>query len=158
MLDALRGPAWDVVFVVADGLSPAAVQAQAGAMIRAGVARLPGWAVGPVVVARQARVALGDEIGSRLGARFCVVLIGERPGLSVANSMGVYVTRDPRVGRRDSERNCISNIHGEGAPVAAAADLLAWLLREADRIGQTGVMLKDTRGGVGGPTPMLPPL
>ena len=142
---ATEAGGWDVVFVAGDGLSPVAVQQQAGAMVRACVARLPGWTAGPVVVARQARVALGDDIGARLGARFVVMLIGERPGLSVANSLGVYVTYAPRVGRRDSERNCISNIHPHGTSVEAAADLLTWLLMEADRRKLTGVELKDDR-------------
>ena len=149
VLAALRGD-WDLVFVVADGLSAAAVQSQAGPMVRASVARLPGWAVAPVVIARQARVALGDEIGERIGARFAVVLIGERPGLSVANSLGVYLTYAPRVGRRDSERNCISNIHEHGAGLDASADLLAWLLTEATRRKLTGVGLKDDRFSLAG--------
>lgn len=146
-LAAARRPAgeWDAVFVAADGLSPAAVQQHAAPLVRACLARLLGWAVAPVVVATQARVALGDEIGRRIGARLCVVLIGERPGLSVANSLGAYLTYDPRVGRRDSERNCVSNIHEDGLPCEAAADALVWLMTEASRRKLTGVGLKDDR-------------
>lgn len=142
------GTGWDIVFVAADGLSPAAVQQHAVPMVRACMARLAGWSIAPVVIATQARVALGDEIGEALSARFCAMLIGERPGLSVASSLGVYLTYRPRSGRRDSERNCISNIHEHGASYAASADLLVWLLTEASRLKLTGVGLKDDRGAI----------
>lgn len=134
----------DVVFVIADGLSPLAAQTHAPAMIDATTDRLPDWSVGPVVVATQARVALGDPIGERLGARFVVVLIGERPGLSAADSLGIYLTHDPRPGRMDSERNCISNVRPPvGLSYEAAADKLVALMQEATRLGLTGVGLKD---------------
>jgi ethanolamine ammonia-lyase small subunit len=142
-LEVLRG-APDVVFVVADGLSAAAVQAQAAALIAVCLPGLNGLKIGPVVIATFARVALGDEIGALLGARICAVLIGERPGLSVADSLGVYLTYDPRPGRRDSERNCLSNIHGKGGlSIEQAAAKLVWLLREALNRGLTGVELKE---------------
>ncbi len=134
----------DLALVIADGLSPLAAQSHAPAMIEATIARLPEWSVGPVVVATQARVALGDEIGEALGARFAVVLIGERPGLSAADSLGIYLTYGPRSGRRDSERNCISNVRPPvGLSYAVAADKLVALLLEARRLGLTGVALKD---------------
>ena len=104
----------DVVFVIADGLSASAVQTQAAALIAASLPGLAGLKIGPVVIARFGRVALGDEIAEILGGKLCVLLVGERPGLSVADSLGVYITYDPRPGRRDSERNCISNIHANG--------------------------------------------
>ena len=142
-LEVLRG-APDVVFVVADGLSAAAVRAQAAPLVAACLPRLNGLKIGPVVIATFARVALGDEIGALLGARICAVLIGERPGLSVADSLGVYLTHDPRPGRRDSERNCLSNIHGKGGlSIEQAAAKLVWLLREALNRGLTGVELKE---------------
>jgi ethanolamine ammonia-lyase small subunit len=140
----LTGPS-DVVFVIADGLSPVGVQLHAAPFLKACLDRLPGWSVAPIVIATQARVALGDEIGAQLQADFCVVLIGERPGLSVANSLGVYLTYHPQIGRRDSERNCISNIHADGLSYEAAADMLAWLMTEARRHKLTGVALKDDR-------------
>ncbi len=139
---------WDAVFVLADGLSPLAVQRHALPLLEACTACLPGWRLAPAVAATQARVALGDEIGERLGARMVAVLIGERPGLSVADSLGVYLTYEPRVGRRDSERNCISNIHPGGLSYAAAADMLVWLMTEARRRRLTGVALKDDRPAI----------
>jgi len=122
---------YDAVFVIADGLSPVGVQRHAVPLLQACLARLPGWSVAPAVIAVQARVALGDEVGELLGARLVAVLIGERPGLSVADSLGAYVTHAPQVGRRDSERNCVSNIHPGGLSYDAAADMLAWLMTEA---------------------------
>ncbi|MFJ5382237.1 ethanolamine ammonia-lyase subunit EutC [Cupriavidus sp. CER94] len=134
---------FDVVFVIADGLSALAAQRHAVPLLQAVLARLPAWRTGPVVVARQARVALGDEIGERLQARQLVMLIGERPGLSSPDSLGIYLTYDPRVGRTDAQRNCISNVRPEGLPYAQAADRLAFLLRGAVALGRSGVDLKD---------------
>ncbi|MCJ2084042.1 ethanolamine ammonia-lyase subunit EutC [Methylobacterium sp. J-090] len=137
----------DLVLVVADGLSATAVQSQAAPLIHACLARLDGISIGPIVVASQARVAIGDPIGERLGARLCAVLIGERPGLSVADSLGIYLTYGPRPGRRDSERNCISNIHTRGGlSIDRAADTLVWLARESLRRRVTGVALKNSLG------------
>lgn len=134
----------DVAFVIADGLSSRAVERHAVPVLKAAVERLDGWSVGPVIIASQARVAVGDEIGHSLGAGFCVVLIGERPGLTVSDSLGVYITREPMVGRMDSERNCISNTHANGGlSHAQTADKIVWLLKQARKIGQTGVALKD---------------
>jgi ethanolamine ammonia-lyase small subunit len=134
----------DVVFVIADGLSARAVHDHGAPMLRTVLAGLEGWVVGPVVLATQARVALGDEIGERLGAGLVVVLIGERPGLSAADSLGIYLTAAPRVGRRDNERNCISNVHPpDGLGYRAASAKLIHLMTEARRLGITGVGLKD---------------
>lgn len=134
---------YDVVFVIADGLSALAAQRHAVPLLQAVLARLHDWRVGPVVVARQSRVALGDEIGERLGARQVVMLIGERPGLSSPDSLGIYLTFDPRVGRTDAQRNCISNVRPEGLSYAQAADRLVFLMRGAVALGRSGVDLKD---------------
>jgi ethanolamine ammonia-lyase small subunit len=133
----------DLVFVVADGLSAVAVARHAVPLLVAARERLAGWSIGPVVIASQARVALGDEAGEALGARAVALLVGERPGLSSPDSLGIYLTWAPRVGRTDAERNCISNVRPEGLAYGRAAATLAGLLEGAKRLGATGVSLKD---------------
>jgi len=135
---------YDVVFVIADGLSATAVIQNAVPMLNAATARLAGLRIAPVVIATQARVAIGDDIGEALRAKICAILIGERPGLSVAESLGIYLTYAPKRGTPDSARNCISNIHGKGGlSYDAAGDMLAWLIRESLRRKLTGVALKE---------------
>lgn len=137
---------FDAVFVIADGLSALAVHNHAVdvlALSREALAKC-GWRIGPVVIAEQSRVALGDEIGELLHAGQVAILIGERPGLSSADSLGVYLTLAPRIGRSDAERNCISNIHPDGGLSSAqAAHKLIYLMTEARRRQVTGVALKD---------------
>jgi ethanolamine ammonia-lyase small subunit len=140
---ARRDEAYDVVFVICDGLSSAAINDHAIPTLDACLGLIPSWNVAPIVLAQQARVALGDEVCVALGARLCAVLIGERPGLSVANSLGIYLTWSPRIGHRDADRNCISNIHGAGLSHDLAAQKLAWLMSHARRLGLTGVGLKE---------------
>ncbi|MDD3761978.1 MAG: ethanolamine ammonia-lyase subunit EutC [Nevskiales bacterium] len=156
-LDAARGD-WDLALVIADGLSPNAVMRTAPALVHRLLQRLPNWRVAPVVIATQARVALGDEIGRQLGARMVAVLIGERPGLSVAESLGIYLTWQPRVGRVDAERNCISNIHADGMDTVEAADTLVWLLGQASAHARTGVALKLDRTAASALQSAPPPL
>ena len=140
----------DLAIVVADGLSTTAVARHAAPVIEAILAGLPtAFRLGPVVIASQARVALGDEIGQLLKARLVAVLIGERPGLSCQESLGIYLTWEPRPGRTDAERNCLSNIHPGGLSPAAAATRLWWLAGEARRLCTTGVALKDRSGEPG---------
>jgi len=137
--------------VVADGLSALAVARQAPPLVEAIRQQAPpGWQIGPVVVARQARVALGDEVGALLGARLVAVLIGERPGLSSPDSLGIYLTWRPQLGRSDAERNCISNIRPEGLPYEQAATRLRYLMTEARRRRLSGVALKDESGALRG--------
>jgi ethanolamine ammonia-lyase small subunit len=136
----------DIVFVVADGLSAAAVQERAVPTLVACFEAMKDFSIGPIVLAQQGRVALGDEIGALMRARLCAILIGERPGLTVSDSLGIYLTFDPRPGRTDSERNCISNIHAAGLGDQEAAARLAWLSREALRRRLTGVLLKEESG------------
>lgn len=134
---------YDVVFVIADGLSPAAIRRHAVPMLAEILGRLDGWRVAPVVVATQARVALGDEIATTVGANSVVVLVGERPGMSSVDSLGLYFTFDAKRGRRDSERNCLSNIRPpHGSDYAGAATTLMMLMAEARRLGLSGVTLK----------------
>lgn len=131
--------------VIADGLSALAAERQAVPLLQALRALLPpGWSLGPVVIAEQARVALGDEIGEVLRAPLVAMLIGERPGLSAPDSLGVYLTAAPKRGRSDAERNCLSNIRPEGLAADAAARKLWWLAQAAQRAGGvTGISLKD---------------
>ncbi|MFE3960613.1 ethanolamine ammonia-lyase subunit EutC [Nocardia sp. NPDC059091] len=136
----------DVGFILADGLSSKALADHGVPMLAALLAAFEGrYTLAPPVIATQARVALGDHIGAALGVRTVLVLIGERPGLSVADSLGIYLTHSPRPGRSDSERNCISNIHPpEGLSYARAARVVAGLVDGARRLGRSGVDLKDT--------------
>lgn len=131
----------DLLLVLGDGLSAVAVQNHAAAVLRALRPLLAGLRLGPVVIATQARVALGDAIGERLRARLVAVLIGERPGLSSPDSLGIYLTLAPRVGCSDAERECISNVHAAGLSCAEAATQLAVRVREALRRGGTGVAI-----------------
>ncbi|MBR0877673.1 ethanolamine ammonia-lyase subunit EutC [Bradyrhizobium liaoningense] len=135
--------------VIGDGLSAAAVHAHAVALVshlRPLLAEGDDVAIGHVVVASGARVALGDEIGAVLGARMVVTLIGERPGLSAPDSLGAYLTFAPKPGRTDAERNCVSNIHKAGLSHDEAAFKIAWLVREGMAREVAGVALKDESG------------
>jgi len=141
---------YDVAFVVADGLSALAVAQNAAPFLGVLRARIAaeGWTIAPPVIVQQGRVAVGDEIGALLGSRVVVVLIGERPGLSSPDSMGLYVTWAPRVGLTDERRNCISNVRPAGQSYDEAAERLHYLLAEAQRRQLTGVELKDETGEI----------
>lgn len=136
------GPA-SLCVVVADGLSATAVHRHALPLLEELRATLPARSWTPIVVAQHARVALGDQIGALLGAEQVAVLIGERPGLSSPDSLGIYFTHAPRIGRTDAERNCISNIRPAGLGYTEAASRLALLLEGARGLGCSGVALKD---------------
>ena len=156
---------YDLAVVVADGLSALAVHQNAVPFIAALRERLAldpraPWRLAPVALVEQGRVAVGDEVGQALGARAVVVLIGERPGLSSPDSMGIYLSWSPRVGLTDAQRNCISNVRPAGLGVEAAADKLHYLVRRARTLGLTGVALKDDSalaalGGLAGRAPQL---
>jgi ethanolamine ammonia-lyase small subunit len=135
----------DILIVIADGLSASAIDTNAGPLTRAVVERLSarGLSIAPLVLASQARVALGDPIAEIVGARISIVIIGERPGLSAADSVGVYVTCSPRPGTPDSRRNCISNVRIGGLSIDSAADGVASLVADMLRTGISGVGLKD---------------
>lgn len=135
----------DIALIIADGLSATAVNRNAAAVtipfIR--LAHEHGLTIAPVVLAEQARVAIADEIGFILKARLSVILIGERPGLSASDSLGVYITYNPRSGYTDERRNCISNIREQGMKPSKAADKLLMLALQALKLKLSGVHLKD---------------
>jgi ethanolamine ammonia-lyase small subunit len=139
----LKPGEYDVVFVVADGLSALAVEKHALHLLRTILPLIAGWRLAPVCVVEQGRVAVGDAIGEALHAPLAVMLIGERPGLSSPDSLGVYITWEPRSGRKDAERNCISNIREEGLSYAVAASRLHYYMDEAARRHMTGLGIKD---------------
>jgi ethanolamine ammonia-lyase small subunit len=142
-LRATPTPAAKIAFLVADGLSSLATQRHSLPLIEALKPWFADLQACPVVIATQARVALGDEVGALLGASMIVVLIGERPGLSSPDSLGIYLTGSPQVGLTDASRNCISNVRPEGLDYPEAARKLAFLIAGARQLGRTGVDLKD---------------
>lgn len=135
----------DISIIVADGLSARAVNAHAVPLLDILVPMLhtAGYTLAPFCVAAQARVALADPVAHALQARLSIILIGERPGLSAADSMGAYLTYAPRPGLTDESRNCISNIRPQGLPYQPAAEKIFYLVQEALRRGLSGVQLKD---------------
>ena len=145
----------DVALVLGDGLSATAVMLNgAGFMAElAGLLGRMGLRLSPVILARQARVALGDGIALALGAQTVVMALGERPGLSAADSLGVYITHRPLAQTPDSARNCISNIRDAGTSVTDAADQAARLIAAMRASGLSGVALSQaiTAGAIGGP-------
>jgi ethanolamine ammonia-lyase small subunit len=142
--DLVESPkTFDLALIVADGLSALAVERHAPPLLQALLQLLSGWNLAPIAIVEQGRVAIGDEIASILRAQISVILIGERPGLSSPDSLGAYITYDPRPGRSDAERNCISNIRAEGLGYTQAATQMAFYLSEARRRQLTGIALKD---------------
>lgn len=163
-LEALRAErhaqgvrAHDLAFAVVDGLSALAVQRHTVPLLTEVLTLLngsasdqtPRWTIAPVAVVEQGRVAVGDDIGELLDSQIVVVLIGERPGLSSPDSLGLYLTWAPQPGRHDAERNCISNVRPEGLGYRDAAARLVYLLEQARSRRLTGVGLKDESGAVG---------
>ena len=144
-----KEPSYAIGFVIADGLSALAIERHALPFLRSwmGSAASGAMSIAPLVTARQGRVALGDEVGQVLGVQLVVIMIGERPGLSSPDSMGLYLTWRPRVGLTDERRNCISNVRPAGLDYESAAFKLHYLVAEARRRGLTGVALKDDSGG-----------
>lgn len=140
-----RPDGYDLAVVVADGLSALAVHRHTLPFIARmdELVKAEGWSISPVALVAQGRVAVADEVAELLGARMVVILIGERPGLSSPDSLGLYFTYEPRVGMTDAYRNCISNVRLEGQSYGMAAHRLMYLMREACRRKLSGVNLKD---------------
>jgi ethanolamine ammonia-lyase small subunit len=139
-------PRADIALVIADGLSAQAAMRHALPVALLLRDALGGWPA-PVIIAQQGRVALGDGIGAALGARLAIVMLGERPGLSSPDSLGIYLTWGPTPGRMDSERNCISNVRPAGLGYAAAAHKLHFLVGQSLQRQLSGVALKDDSEG-----------
>lgn len=139
---------YDVVIIIADGLSATAVNENTGGLLKYLIPLLldAKLKIAPVCLVEQGRVALGDELAHLLNARFAIMLIGERPGLSSADSIGAYLTYNPRPGLTDESRNCISNIRPHGLKYKAAAGKIFYLVQEAFRLKLSGVELKDNQG------------
>ncbi|WP_417697245.1 ethanolamine ammonia-lyase subunit EutC [Psychromonas sp.] len=147
-LEALNGEAYDLVFVLADGLSSYAISHHAKTFVELFISRLQEefpkqLKIAPICVVQQGRVAVGDDVCEALNAKQVVLLIGERPGLSSPDSMGLYLTWGAQRGMEDSMRNCISNIRLEGLKYQAAVHKSIYLLNESRRLSLTGVNLKD---------------
>ncbi len=136
---------YDVAFVIADGLSALAIENNAIPLLELVLPQLvqEGFSIAPLTIVEQGRVAIADEIGELLSARLVVILIGERPGLSSPDSMGLYITWHPTTGQTDERRNCISNVRPEGLSYLEATKKLHFLVTEATRRQLTGVQLKD---------------
>lgn len=136
---------FDIAFVIADGLSALAIGTHTLPFLQRLLPKLAeeGWRIAPLSVVEQGRVAVADEVGELLGAKLVVILIGERPGLSSPDSMGLYLTWMPAVGLTDAARNCISNVRPAGLPYDEAVHKLHWLLTQARQRGLSGVALKD---------------
>jgi ethanolamine ammonia-lyase small subunit len=139
---------FDLAVTLSDGLSAPAVIAQTPELLQELLPRLTtdGWRIAPLVIVRHGRVAVSDEVGELLGARISLVLLGERPGLGSADSLGAYFVHGPRPGWTDAERNCVSNIRPAGLPIPQAADTLHYLLSASRTRRLSGVQLKDDRG------------
>jgi ethanolamine ammonia-lyase small subunit len=135
----------DILFLISDGLSALAVERHALPLLEATLPLLTEahGGIGPICIVHQGRVAIGDEIGAVLNARLTITLIGERPGLSAPDSLGVYITWQPHPGRTDAERNCISNIRHEGLSYTEAAQRILFYIHGANQLQATGIMLKE---------------
>ena len=142
---------YDICITVADGLSATAVNHHAVPLLNVLIPamRSAGWSLSPVCIVEQGRVAVSDETGATLNAKLSIILIGERPGLSSPDSLGIYLTYGPAIGNTDERRNCISNINANGLSYEAAADKVMYLVSESLRLKLSGVMLKDSSGLLG---------
>ncbi|MBD1392146.1 ethanolamine ammonia-lyase subunit EutC [Mucilaginibacter glaciei] len=141
----------DVVIIIADGLSALAIHENVMPLLSLLIPKLQSakLKVAPLCLVQQGRVAIADPIGDALNAKLSIILIGERPGLSAADSMGAYLTYNPKPGLKDNSRNCISNIRPGGFNYVAAADKIFYLVQEAFKRKLTGVELKDNEGLLG---------
>jgi ethanolamine ammonia-lyase small subunit len=143
--EGLKGESFDLSITIADGLSALAVHNNLKAFLNELYPRLRKLSItfAPFYIVEQGRVAISDEIGVLNGSKLSIILLGERPGLSSPDSLGIYLTYDPKVGNTDDQRNCISNIRMGGLSYQEAANKLIYLITESMRIQMSGVALKD---------------
>tara|TARA_R110000796_G_scaffold210102_1_gene326378 strand:- start:10847 stop:11698 length:852 start_codon:yes stop_codon:yes gene_type:complete len=138
---------YDLAVVVVDGLSALAVQQNSAPFLstlyQVMSSDAADWQLAPLTIVEQGRVAIGDEIGALLNADAVLVMIGERPGLSSPDSLGLYMTWAPVPGLKDDRRNCISNVRPAGLQIEEAARRFFLLLKEARQLKVSGVKLKD---------------
>ena len=144
-----------LTIIVADGLSSLAGNQHALPLVLALRALILEWTIDTVMIATQARVALSDQIGQLRNAEAALILLGERPGLSSPDSLGAYLTYEPRTGRTDAERNCVSNIHAAGLSYAEAAHKIDYLLHRSREAGRSGISIKDDSQWMSAPTSLL---
>lgn len=146
-VNTLKDEKYDLSIVIVDGLSSLAIKENAQIFIKKLIEVLnfnsQDWKIAPITIVQQGRVAIGDEVGQILNSKISIVLIGERPGLSSPDSMGLYLTYNPKVGLTDESRNCISNIRIEGLSYEEAVKKTMYLLKESRRLELSGVSLKD---------------
>ena len=146
-VNTLKDEKYDLSIVIVDGLSSLAIKENAAIFIKKLIESLnfdsQDWNIAPITIVQQGRVAIGDEVGQILNSKILIVLIGERPGLSSPDSMGLYLTYDPKVGLTDESRNCISNIRIEGLSYEEAVKKTMYLLKESRKLELSGVNLKD---------------
>ncbi|XOB61266.1 ethanolamine ammonia-lyase subunit EutC [Campylobacterota bacterium DY0563] len=146
-VNTLKDEKYDLSIVVVDGLSSLAIKENAAIFIKKLIEELntdkESWNLAPITIVQQGRVAIGDEVGEILNSKTTIVLIGERPGLSSPDSMGLYLTYNPKVGLTDESRNCISNIRIEGLSYEEGIKKAMYLLKESRRLELSGVNLKD---------------
>jgi len=142
---------YDMVIIIADGLSATAVNHHVVPLLQTLIPLLASsnLKIAPICLLEQGRVASGDKVAHLLNAKLSLMLIGERPGLSAADSVGAYLTYDPKPGLTDESRNCISNIRPKGLPAKLAAKKIFYLVQEAFRLKLSGVALKDNQGLIG---------
>ena len=135
----------ELVIILSDGLSSLALINQVSAIIQSLIKQLfdDHLRIGPILIIPRARVGIVDQVGELTGARSVAIMLGERPGLSAPESLGIYYTYMPRFGFTDADRNCITNIHAQGLAPEVAATMLRQIILQSHQFHQSGVILSE---------------